>query len=124
MKTDVYLRHKREREVYLRHKREREVDALIKYWLDPMMKYTGSLCKITKIIFNGHATIVFFGDGQKEVVKCDNMELYDTEKAILYAFMKHVTRMLCKPDFDNNLRMIETNCLYQEQNRTNENKEN
>lgn len=60
---------------------------------------------ITKVIFNGPATIVFFKDGGKEVVKCKNMSWrYNPEIGILYAVLKHTCD---KKTYDNNLRVID-----------------
>lgn len=60
---------------------------------------------ITKVIFNGPATIVFFKDGSKEVVKCKNMSWrYNPEIGILYAVLKHTCD---KKTYDNNLRVID-----------------
>ena len=44
----------------------------------------------TKIIFNGPATICFFADGTKEVVKKMEFETDDREKAVLYCIIKHI----------------------------------
>lgn len=43
--------------------------------------------KIKNVIFNDPATIVFWGDGTKTVVKCENEE-FDKEKGLAMAFMK------------------------------------
>lgn len=60
---------------------------------------------ITKVIFNGPATIVFFKDGGKEVVKCKDMSWrYNPEIGILYAVLKHTCD---KKAYDNNLRVID-----------------
>ena len=45
-----------------------------------------------KIIFNGPATICFFADGTKEVVKKMEYEYNDPEKAVLYCIVKHILR--------------------------------
>lgn len=53
--------------------------------------YTGSFVNrmdIKKVIFNEPATIVFWGDGSKTVVKAQNGEQFDPEKGIAMAFMK------------------------------------
>lgn len=65
--------------------------------------------EIKKVIFNGPATIVFFGDGKKEVVKQDpnSNEPFDPQKAILYAFMKHVSKASSSKLWDSNLKMVE-----------------
>lgn len=44
--------------------------------------------KITKVIFNDPATIVFWADGTKTVVKCDDKERYDPEKGLAMAISK------------------------------------
>lgn len=43
---------------------------------------------IKNVIFNPPATIVFWEDGTKTVVKCQN-EIFDPEKGLSMAFMKH-----------------------------------
>lgn len=47
--------------------------------------------KIKNIIFNGPATIVFWEDGSKTVVKCDKKDIYDPEKGVLWAIVKKYT---------------------------------
>lgn len=44
--------------------------------------------EIERVIFNEPATIVFWNDGTKTVVKCMEGELFDEEKGIAMAFMK------------------------------------
>lgn len=44
--------------------------------------------EITKVIFNDPATIVFWLDGTKTVVKCDDKEIYDPEKGLAMAISK------------------------------------
>lgn len=44
--------------------------------------------EIKDIKVNGPATIVFWADGTKTVVKCGPMDLYDVEKAVAMCFMK------------------------------------
>ena len=44
--------------------------------------------KPTKIIFNGPATIVFWDDGTKTVVKCTEREMFDYEKGVALCYMK------------------------------------
>ena len=50
-------------------------------------RYT-SIPQIENVIFNPPATIVFWTDGTKTVVKCQNKEAFDTEKGITMAFFK------------------------------------
>lgn len=50
-----------------------------------------SMCKRTKIknvIFNDPATIVFWSDGAKTVVKCGENDIYDPEKGLAMAVAK------------------------------------
>lgn len=44
--------------------------------------------KITNVIFNNPATIVFWDDGTKTVVKCQNNETFDPEKGLAMAIAK------------------------------------
>ncbi len=46
--------------------------------------------KPTKIIFNGPATIVFWTDGTKTVVKCTERETFDYEKGVALCYMKRL----------------------------------
>ena len=43
---------------------------------------------ITKVIFNNPATIVFWSDGTKTVVKCDERDEFDPEKGLAMAICK------------------------------------
>lgn len=44
--------------------------------------------KIRKVVFNAPATIVFWADGTKTVVKCSENESYDPEKGLMAAVTK------------------------------------
>lgn len=44
--------------------------------------------EITKVIFNNPATIVFWSDDKKTVVKCSNDEAFDEEKGLAIAISK------------------------------------
>lgn len=44
--------------------------------------------EIERVIFNGPATIVFWSDNTKTIVKCMEGEKFDEEKGIAMAFMK------------------------------------
>ena len=46
------------------------------------------LNKIKKVIFNDPATIVFWSDGKKTVVKCGERDIYDPEKGLAMAIAK------------------------------------
>lgn len=52
----------------------------------------GLVAELTPInvIFNPPATIVFWEDGEKTVVKCGEREVYDKEKGLAMAFCKRV----------------------------------
>lgn len=51
-------------------------------------KGTQSLPKITNVIFNSPATIVFWADGTKTVVKCQEGDAFDLEKGLAMAISK------------------------------------
>lgn len=44
--------------------------------------------EIKKVIFNNPATIVYWKDGTKTVVKCGKDDVYDEEKGLALCFMK------------------------------------
>ena len=48
----------------------------------------GRLCDIKKVVFNDPATIVFWSDGTKTVVKCGENDEYDPEKGLAMAIAK------------------------------------
>ena len=43
---------------------------------------------ITKVIFNGPATIVYWSDGSKTVVRCSEEDTFDGEKGLVMAMVK------------------------------------
>ena len=45
--------------------------------------------QITNVIFNEPATIIFWSDGEKTVVKCEDWETFDLEKGLAMAIAKH-----------------------------------
>lgn len=45
---------------------------------------------IKKVIFNDPATIVFWSDGTKTVVKCADFDIFDPEKGLAMAICKRV----------------------------------
>jgi hypothetical protein len=53
----------------------------------PVMPY---LVEIEKVKFSGPATIVFWADGSKTVVKCQKGDTFDPEKGLALCFMKKV----------------------------------
>ena len=46
--------------------------------------------KPTKIIFNNPATIVFWNDGSKTVVKCSEDDIFDTYRGFTMAYLKRI----------------------------------
>lgn len=77
------------------------VDKPMDYWKIPYSSYVinsvhkdhNSIKKIylntiTKIVFNDPATIVFWRDGSKTIVKCNPEDKFDPEKGLAMARMK------------------------------------
>ena len=60
--------------------------------------------RIDRIISQPPATIIFWGNGDKTVVKTEPDDEYDLEKGILYGILKHVST---KKDYDHYLRTID-----------------
>lgn len=54
---------------------------------NPVMPYS---VEIEKVKFSGPATIVFWADGSKTVVKCHEGDTFDPEKGLALCFMKKV----------------------------------
>ena len=50
--------------------------------------HNGSWLEIKDVIFNDPATIVFWADGEKTVVKCSENDVYDPEKGLAMAIAK------------------------------------
>lgn len=69
--------------------------------------------EVKDILVNGPATIVFWADGTKTVVKCGPMDLYDVEKAVAMCFMKKAlgSRSMHKlfdlAEYDNQFKRLE-----------------
>lgn len=57
---------------------------------DPRYALENTLFAIKDVIFNPPATIVFWGDGSKTVVKCQPGEEFDPEKGLTMAFFKRM----------------------------------
>lgn len=55
---------------------------------DLIKKKTKETSKIKNVIFNDPATIVFWSDGTKTVVKCGENDIYDPEKGLAMAVAK------------------------------------
>lgn len=53
---------------------------------------------IKKVIFNGPATIIFWADGDKTVVKCHEGDTYDKRLGFMYACTKRICELggFCK----------------------------
>lgn len=58
--------------------------------VDPRFAVENTMLSIKNVIFNSPATIVFWGDGSKTVVKCQDGEEYDPEKGLTMAFFKRM----------------------------------
>lgn len=50
--------------------------------------YDEPLLSAQKVIFNGQATIVFWSDNTKTIVKCGKNDVYDPEKGLAMAIAK------------------------------------
>lgn len=86
--------------VYLKHDYEDQMDAMTA-WFNPDIKknlnvafgtaplYIDMSKAIKKVIFNPPATIIFWKDGSKTVVKCDG-EAFDPEKGMAMAISRKV----------------------------------
>lgn len=57
---------------------------------DPYYAVENTMLAIKDVIHNPPATIVFWGDGSKTVVKCQDGEEYDPEKGLTMAFFKRM----------------------------------
>lgn len=55
---------------------------------DGSRNYTCVMPRIKKVIFNDPATIVFWKDGTKTVVKCGDGDIFDPEKGLAMAIAK------------------------------------
>lgn len=99
---DVDGEHKRMvsyREVYTKRREEDEfmcplsargngkIMASLKENLN-MIYGTKSILEIINVIFNNPATIVFWSDGTKTVVKCQEGDVFDPEKGLAIAIVK------------------------------------
>lgn len=87
---------------------EDELDTL-RYVSRPDMRITKELennhIKPKKVIINDPATIIFWNDGTKTVVKCDPEDGFDKEKGILYATLK---KLSTKKTYNDILRAIDS----------------
>ena len=79
---DIFVVVKYEDEKYTRFFHDKELKII------DLKKEIKSEFSIRKVIFNKPATIVFWGDGTKTVVKCRKRDVYDYEKGIAMAITK------------------------------------
>lgn len=49
-----------------------------------------NILEIKEVIFNDPATIVYFNDGTKTVVKCGKSDTFDKEKGLAMALLKRI----------------------------------
>ena len=66
------------------------IEKQCKSYNDILRKRRGALenLEIKKVIFNEPATIVFWSDGSKTVVKCGENDFYDHEKGLAMCIVK------------------------------------
>lgn len=50
--------------------------------------FSNNIPEVKKVIFNDPATIVYWKDGTKTVVKCQDGDVFDSEKGFAMAFLK------------------------------------
>lgn len=97
MKTGYsYVTPKESEEIHMKNDREMIED--LQDTLTKMFLYSehsnimlrNKSVEITKVIFNNPATIVFWSDGKKTVVKCAIDEAFDEEKGLAMAISKRI----------------------------------
>lgn len=85
----------------------RDMKALVRLSEMDDMRASSLMPKATKCIFDGHATIVFWDDGTKTVVKCqkeDYWDKYSEEAGVALCFMKKMLGN--KGNFNNTLNEL------------------
>lgn len=65
------------------------------------LKVSDNIPGIKKVIYNPPATIIFWEDGTKTVVKCQDDDVYDKERGFMMALMK---KLYGGPRFNDVLR--------------------
>lgn len=55
---------------------------------EPKVICSPKVAKVKKVIFNNPATIIFWDDKTKTVVKCQEGDTYDKEKGFVMAYLK------------------------------------
>ena len=84
----------RKKDITLRKKGERRNEMPVERKSTSSIYYASVTAKsmsvpdIKKVIFNDPATIVFWSDGSKTVVKCQDGDIYDPEKGLAMAISK------------------------------------
>ncbi len=73
-------------------------------FFSPEMMTLNNIPEVKKVIFNDPATIVYWKDGTKTVVKCQNGDDFDSEKGFAMAFLKKCWGN--KGNFNDKLRKI------------------
>lgn len=74
---------------YLRYKKNNEYkNEVAKYCSNATLTVQTVIPKIKDVIYNDPATIVFWKDGTKTVVKCEFSKRFDPEKGLAMAFSK------------------------------------
>ena len=76
---------------------KRDVEVTMNYFKNCAESYLATL-KVVKVIYNKPATIVFWSDDTKTVVKCDKKDKYDPEKGFYIACAKKL--------FGNNFKAV------------------
>lgn len=66
--------------------------------------FSNNIPEVKKVIFNDPATIVYWKDGTKTVVKCQDGDVFDSEKGFAMAFLKKCWGN--KGNFNDKLRKI------------------
>ena len=54
----------------------------------PILPFTKANSKVEKVVFNDPATIIFWGDGTKTVVKCQEGDTYNKETGFVMCYLK------------------------------------
>ena len=67
---------------------ERVSTPAMRNWINSLYGTPSIDIKVTKVIYHNPATIVFWSDGTKTVVKCDKNDTYDPEKGFYIACAK------------------------------------
>ena len=89
MEDENYILHRREEELMnALHEQNAKISELRRR-LSYMCDYYSVMFVIKKVIFNAPATIVYWADGTKTVVKCSENDIYDAEKGLAMCFARN-----------------------------------